>query len=83
MQARGPRLLREDPHHPHGRGPRRGQQASLDPGENNVLVKKNKNRLCSKGLWRGFDHLSKLEMSKVDIVLQGGLRSSETLSSLR
>ena len=40
MQARGPRLLREDPHHPHGRGPRSGQQAGLDPGEKNVFRKK-------------------------------------------
>ena len=31
------------------------------------------------GVWQGFDHLTKLERSKVEVVLQGGLRSSSIL----
>ena len=35
-------------------------------------------KVCG-GFWQGFDHLTKLESSKIEVVLQGGLRSSSTL----
>ncbi len=35
-------------------------------------------KVCG-GVWQGFDHLTKLESSKVEVVLQWGLRSSSTL----
>ncbi len=35
-------------------------------------------KVCG-GVWQGFDHLITLESYKVEVVLQGGLRSSSTL----
>ena len=35
-------------------------------------------KVCG-GVWKGFDHLTNLESSKVEVVLQWGLRSSSTL----
>ncbi len=44
-----------------------------------VRQKKNSGLLACGGVWQGFDLLKKLEKSKVEVVLQGGLRTSLNL----